>query len=108
MRLFLLSTSLMILLAALPASSATDEVSFEKSLQKFGKKLDEAKAKGQKLGEEAQKDWKEIQSKTEKATDELATKSEAKGKDWQGRLKGAFTEFGAGVKNAWEKLKGDS
>lgn len=88
--------------------AANEDSSFEKSLQSFGKKLDEAKAKGEKLGQEAKKEWKEIQAKTEEATEEAAAKTEEKGKDWGTRVKGAFTEFGAGVKNAWRKLKGDS
>lgn len=90
------------------AKAATEEKSFEKSLQNFGKKLDQAKAKGEKLEAEVKKEWKEIQSKTDQATDQIAENTEAKGKDWTTRVKGAFTEFGAGVKNAWNKLKGDS
>ena len=90
------------------AQAATEENSFEKSLQSFGKKLDEAKAKGEKLGADVKKEWKQIQSKTDQATDQIADKTEAKGKDWSTRVKGAFNEFGVGVKNAWSKLKGDS
>lgn len=94
------------------AQAATEENSFEKSLQNFGKKLDEAKAKGEKLGTEVKKEWKEIQSKTDQATgqlaDQIADKTEAKGKDWTTRVKGAFNELSTGVKNAWNKLNGDS
>jgi len=104
MRFVLIVTSLFFL----SSFAATEENSFEKSLQNFGKKLDQAKAKGEKLGQEAKKEWKEIQSKTEKATNEAAAKTEERGKDWGTRVKGALSEFGAGVKNAWNKLKGDT
>jgi|GEM_PF-5281345 len=104
MRFILITLSLFFFSAV----ASTQENSFEKSFQDFGKKLDQAKAKGQKLGNDAKKEWKEIQAKTDKATDDLAEKTEAKGKDWKTRLKGAFTEFGAGVKNAWHKLQGEN
>ena len=104
MRLVLIVASLFFI----SSFASTEENSFEKSLQSFGKKLDEAKAKGKKLGKEAKKEWEEIQAKTEKATEEAADKTEEKGKDWGARLKGAATEFGEGIKNAWNKLKGDS
>ena len=76
-------------------------------MQTFGKKLDQAKARGEKLGTEAKKEWKELQAKTEKATDEVANKTQAKGKDWRARVESAATEFGAGIRNAWNKLKGE-
>lgn len=104
MRFVLIVTSLFFFSAV----ASTEETSFEKSFQTFGKKVDQAKAKGEKLGKDAKKEWEEIQAKTEKATDEIGDKTEAKGKDWGTRVKGAFTEFGAGVQNAWNKLKGDS
>jgi F0F1-type ATP synthase membrane subunit b/b' len=104
MRLLLVIASLFLF----SAGAATQENSFEKSFQSFGKKLDQAKAQGKQLGKDAKKEWKEIQAKTDKATDELAEKTEAKGKDWKARLKGAFSELGAGMKNAWNKLKGES
>lgn len=90
------------------ARAATQESTFEKSFAEFGRKLDQAKTEGKKLGQDAKKEWKEIQSKTDKATDDLAEKTEAKGRDWRARLKSAADELGAGVKNAWSKIKGDS
>jgi len=90
------------------ARASTQENSFEKSFAQFGKKLDQAKSEGKKLGQDAKKEWQDIQTKTDKATDELAEKTEAKGRDWRARVKSAAEEFGAGVKNAWNKLKGDS
>ncbi len=104
MRILLILTSLFFFSAV----ASTEDNTFEKSLQTVGKKIDQAKAKGEKLGTEAKNEWKAIQAKTEKATDDIGEKTEAKGKDWGTRVKGAFTEFGAGVKNAWNKLKGDS
>lgn len=106
MRILLVTTSLFLFFFTVIAS--TQENSFEKNFQSFGKKVDQAKAKGEKLGTEAKKEWKDIQAKTEKAADNITDKTEAKGKDWRTRVKGAFTEFGSGVKNAWNKLNGES
>ena len=83
------------------ARAATQENSFEKSFAEFGKKLDQAKSEGKKLGQDAKKEWKEIQTKTDKATDDLAEKTEARGRDWRARLKSSAYEFGTGVRNAW-------
>lgn len=104
MRLILILTFMM---SGWLAHSAEEPISFEKAFQNFGKKLDEAKAKGKELSAEAKKEWEQIRATTEDVTDEAATKTEAKTKDWGTRLKNAAAEFGEGVKNAWNKLKGE-
>lgn len=109
MRLTTTFLSLCILTAAPFASAATESNSntFEKSLQEFGKKLDRAQARGEKLGQEAKKEWQELKVKTEKASDEVASNTKEKGQDWGNRFKGAMTELGVGLQNAWAKLKGE-
>jgi hypothetical protein len=107
MRLILIS--FMILSAAPFAGAATESTqnSYEKSFQEFGKKLDEAQAKGQKLGQDAKKEWQDLKTKTEKATEQAASASKEKRQDWSNRLQGAVSELGVGFRKAWNKLKGE-
>lgn len=109
MRLTTTFLSLCILSAAPFASAATEPTTntFEKSMQEFGKKLDKAQARGEKLGQDAKKEWQDLKAKTEKATDEVATNTKEKGQDWGKRFKSAMSELGQGMQNAWEKLKGE-
>lgn len=96
---------LMIICSAPFAGAATESNSdsFEKSFQNLGKKLDQAKAKGVEVGEDAKREWRELKAKTEQA----AADTKEKRNDWSERLKGAVTELGAGLNNAWAKLKGE-
>lgn len=103
MRLLMVIFSLFV--ATAPASPQSN--SFEESFKTFGKKLDQAKAKGEKLGADAKKEWKELKQKTEKVADSAAEKTQAKSKDWSERIKGAASEIGTGIKNAWAKLVGE-
>ncbi len=106
MRLLTLLLSVLAIYAA-PLSAATEPNSFEKSFQDFGKKLDEAKAKGHELSQDAQKEWNELKAKTEKASKEAAENTKETRKDLGERLKGAVSELGTGIHNAWVKLKGE-
>lgn len=109
MRLTTAILSLGLISAAPFASAATESNSntFEKSLQEFGKKLDKAQARGEKLGQDAKQEWQELKVKTEKATDEVAANTKEKSQDWGKRLKGAVSELQTGLHNAWIKLKGE-
>lgn len=103
MRLLLIVFALILL-----SNGYAENNSFEKSFQKFGQKLDKAKAKGEELGEDAKKEWKELKAKTEETAGEAKEQTKQKSQTWGARIKGAFTDFGAGVKNAWHTLKGDN
>ena len=109
MKLITTLISMTILSAAPFATAATEsnQNTFEKSLQDFGKKLDQAQAKGEKLGQDAKKEWIELKAKTEKATEEAANSTKEKRKDWGKRLQSAASEVGAGFRNAWNKLTGE-
>jgi hypothetical protein len=109
MRLITVLIFFMIFAAAPFAGAATEnsQDSYEKSFQEFGKKLDEAHAKGQKLGQDAKKEWQELKAKTEKTTEQAAAASKEKREDWGHRLQGAVSEVGQGFRKAWNKLKGE-
>lgn len=107
MRLLSIILSLFTIYSTPFASAATDTNSFEKSFQNLGKKLDQAKAKGQEVGQDAKEEWQELKAKTEKVTTVAKEETKEARDDWSQRLNGAFTEFGAGIRNAWSKLKGE-
>jgi hypothetical protein len=109
MRLITTLISFMILAAAPLAGAAVEssQNSFEKSFQEFGKKLDEAHAKGQKLGQDAKKEWQELKAKTEKTTEQATATGKEKSADWSHRLQSAVSELGQGFHKAWVKLKGE-
>ena len=87
--------------------AATEANTFEQSFQKIGKKLDQAKAKGKEIGQEAKQEFQEIKAKGEDAGEKALKESKEARTDWKKRLKGAFTELGVGMKSAWKKLTGD-
>lgn len=89
------------------AATETSQDSYEKSFQEFGKKLDEAQIKGQKLGQDAKKEWQELKAKTEKTTEHAMAASKEKREDWGQRLQGAVSELSTGFRRAWSKLKGE-
>ena len=87
--------------------AATESNTFEQSFQKVGKKLDQVKAKGQEIGQEAKQELQEIKAKGADAGEKVLEETKEARTDWKKRLKGAFSELGAGMKGAWRKLTGE-
>lgn len=102
---------LMTILPGAYSAAATENNSFEKSFQSFGKKIDDAaakaKAKGQELGRETKEELNEMKAKTEQAAEEAAAKTKKQRDTWGARITGAFSDLGEGMKNAWNRLKGE-
>lgn len=87
--------------------AATESNTFEQRFQKLGKKLDQAKAKGEKIGQEAKQELQELKALSEDAGAKALEESSEARKDWKKRFSAALSELGVGMKNAWQKLKGD-
>lgn len=93
------------------SAAATENNSFEKSFQSFGKKIDNAKnkaeAKTEELANKAKSEIDEAKAKTEEAASQAAAKTKQQRDTWSSRITGAASDLGQGFKNAWHRLTGE-